>query len=146
MKSLGLALLTVMAVGCHFDKLFNANGGSQAQSGGTAPAATHLIFATQPTNSSAGATISPPVRVAAMDDRGDTVTTFHGTAAMAIQRDGSALGGARLSGTTTNVPFVNGIATFPDLRIDQPGLAAYTLKARNGELSDVESGSFYVGP
>ena len=81
MKTLGLALLTVMAVGCHFDNLFNANGGSQAQSGGTAPATTHLIFATQ-----------------------------------------------------------------PDLRIDQPGLAAYTLTARNGELSDVESGSFYVGP
>ena len=146
MRTVGLAVLTVMAMGCHFDKLFSGTGGSQAQSGGTASAAAHLIFATQPSNSSAGATISPPVRVAALDDQGDTVTAFHGTVSLAIQRDGSALGGARLSGTTTNVPFVNGIATFPDLRIDQPGLNPFTLQARTGALSDVESGSFYVGP
>jgi len=144
MKTLRVALLTALAVGCHFDKLFNAAGGGQEPPGG-GPPATHLVFATQPSNSSAGSTISPPVRVAALDAQGDTVTTFSGRVSIAIGQNGGVLGGAHLSGTT-DVDLVNGIATFGDLSIDQPGVSSYTLEALNTPLGNVESATFAVGP
>jgi len=120
MKALSVVLLAVLVAGCHFDKLFNDSGGSAASRGGSGPpVASHLIFLTQPSDAAAGATIAPPVRVAAVDDQDRVVTTFSGTISIAIGQNGSLLVG-HLNGTK-NVAAVNGVATFSDLSIDQPG-------------------------
>ena len=144
MRALSAVLLTVVVAGCHFDKLFNDSGGGAAQRGGAAPPpATHLIFVTQPSDATAGAAIAPPVRVAAVDDQDRVATTFSGTISIAIGQDGSLLG-AQLNGTK-DVPAVNGIATFADLSIDQPGISDYTLVAGSSPLVSTESAPFRVG-
>ena len=144
MKALSVVLLAVLVAGCHFDKLFNDSGGSAASRGGSGPpVASHLIFLTQPSNAAAGATIAPPLRVAAEDDQDRVVTTFSGTISMALGHDGSLLG-AQLNGTK-NVSAVSGIATFSDLSIDQPGLSDYTLVASSSPLGGSESAPFGVG-
>ena len=145
MKALPVLLLALFAVGCHFDKLFSGSGGGAASLGGAAPPpATHLIFTTQPSYAAPGTNITPPVQVAAVDDQDKIVTSFSGTISIAIGRDGSLLGPARLSGTTNNVSLVNGVATFPDLSIDQPG-TSYTLVASNARPWSVTSASFNIG-
>ena len=146
MRPLSVALLTVLVGGCHFDKLFNSSGGGAASRGGAGPpAATHLIFLTQPSDAATGAPIAPPVRVAAEDDQDRVVTTFSGTISIAIGQNGSLLG-AHLNGTK-DVAAVNGIATFSDLSIDQPGLSDYTLVASSDALTSIESAPFKVtGP
>ena len=107
------------------------------------PVASHLIFVTQPSDAAAGATIAPPVRVAAVDDQDRVVTTFSGTISMARGHDGSLLG-TQLNGTK-DVPAVSGIATFSDLSIDQPVISDYTLMARSAPLGSSESAPFSVG-
>src|SRR5882762_5867562 len=146
MRALRVVLLTALVAGCHFEKLFNSSGGSAASRGsGGPPAATHLIFLTQPSDAAAGAKITPPVRVAAEDDQDRVVTTFSGTISIAIGQNGSLLG-AHLNGTK-DVAAVNGIATFSDLSIDQPGLSDYTLVASSDALTSIESAPFKVtGP
>ena len=144
MRALRVVLLTALVAGCHFDKLFNTPGGGAASRGGAGPPApTHLIFVTQPSDAAAGATITPPVQVAAEDDQNRVVTTFSGMISIAIGRNGSLLG-AQLNGTK-DVAAVNGIATFSDLSIDQPGINDYTLVARSSPLVGIESAPFKVG-
>ena len=146
MRAIRVVLLTALVAGCHFDKLFNSSGGGAASRGGAGPpAATHLIFLTQPSDAATGATIVPPVRVAAEDDQDRVVTTFSGTISIAIDHDGSLLG-AHLNGTK-DVAAVNGIATFADLSIDQPGVSDYTLVASSSPLASAQSAPFKVtGP
>jgi len=84
--------------------------------------ATRLAFTVQPSSTTVGATISPPVQVAAQDDAGNTVATFRGSITVRTNP-----GPGTLSGTTT-VAAVNGVASFSDLSIDQEG-TAYTLVA-----------------
>ena len=58
-----------------------------------------------------------------------------------------ASGGVLLPGTlsgTTTVPVVNGIATFSDLSIDQPG-NGYTLRVTATGLLGAESAAFNIG-
>jgi len=146
MRALSVALLTVLVAGCHFDKLFNSSGGGAATRGGAGPPApTHLIFVTPPSDVAAGATITPPVRVAAVDDQDRVVTTFSGTISIAIGQNGSPLVG-HLNGTK-DASAVNGIASFADLSIDQPGVSDYTLVASSSTLGSAESPPFTVtGP
>ena len=106
------------------------------------PVATNLTFRTQPTTTLPLATI-PTVRIAVEDDLGNTMTSFNGTVTIAIGRNGGLLVPGTLSGTTT-VPVVNGIATFPDLSIDQPG-NGYTLRVTAGGLLGAESAAFNIG-
>jgi len=109
------------------------------------PAATHLIFLTQPSDAAAGAKITPPVRVAAEDDQDRVVTTFSGTISIAIGQNGSLLVG-HLNGTTS-VAAVTGVATFTDLSIDQAGISDYTLVASGSPLASAQSAPFKVtGP
>jgi hypothetical protein len=105
-------------------------------------AATKLLFVAQPTNTVAGATISPPVRVAAVDDQNNIVTTFNGSIRIAIGHNGGLLKGT-LSGTLLQ-PVVNGVATFSDLSIDQAGTDYYTLTADNPQLGVIESARFSI--
>jgi len=106
------------------------------------PAATQLAFQVQPSKTLPFAKITPAVRVAAVDDQGNTVTSFSGSVTIAIGRDGGLLLPGTLSGTRT-VPFVNGVATFADLSIDQLG-NGYTLRATASGLRDAESAAFNI--
>ena len=106
------------------------------------PAATNLTVRTQPTTTLPFATI-PAVRVAVEDDLGNTMTSFNGTATIAIGRNGGLVVPGTLSGTKT-VAVVNGIATFSDLSIDQPG-NGYTLRVTATGLLGAESAAFNIG-
>ena len=107
------------------------------------PSADRLTFLTQPTRTLPFLPITPAVRVAVVDDQGNTVTTFNGTVTIAIGHNGGLLVPGTLSGTRT-VTAVNGVATFADLSIDQLG-NGYTLKVTAPGLVDAESTPFNIG-
>src|SRR6185503_5431657 len=108
------------------------------------PAAAHLGFLVQPSSTMLpGAAISPPVQVAMLDELGHPVAGFTGPVSVALAHDGSLLQNARLSGTAT-VNAAGGVATFPDLSIDQVG-SGFTLRASASGLPAVVSAPFNVG-
>lgn len=105
--------------------------------------ATHLGFVAQPSSTLLpGATITPPVQVAVLDDQGNRVPGFTGSVTVALAHDGSLLHNAHLSGTAVE-PVVNGVATFADLSIDQPGIG-YTVRVAADPLSAGTSAPFNV--
>ena len=106
------------------------------------PAALRLSYVAQPTTTLPLLTMKP-VKVAVVDDLGNTVTSFNGTVTIAIGHNGGLLLPGTLSGTKT-VTAVNGVATFSDLSIDQPG-NGYTLKASGSGLVETESAPFNIG-
>lgn len=106
----------------------------------TAGTATKLLFSVEPTTTAAGKTISPSVRVAAVDPLGNTDPTFSGNVTVAIGHNPS---GGTLSGTLTAAAF-GGVATFSTLSIDKVG-TGYTLTAAAAGLTGVTSTSFDIG-
>ena len=102
------------------------------------PVPRRLAFATQPTTTVVGQPIAP-VRVAALDSAGNTVTGFTGRITLSV---GSNPTGGALHGTT-GVDAVNGVATFADLSIDKEG-AQYTLAANSNGLTGTTSNAFDV--
>jgi hypothetical protein len=106
----------------------------------TPAAADHLVFLQQPTNTAAGATITPALTVAVVDQFGNVVTGDN-TDTVTISIGSNPTGGT-LSGTFT-VTVVNGIATFSDLSIDLAG-DGYTLHATFGSLTAADSGTFSI--
>ena len=107
----------------------------------TPAAATQLAFTVQPGSTTAGATLTPAIQVAARDAFGNTVTAFAGTVTVAITT-GTGTPGAVLSGTRT-VGAVAGVATFSTLSIDKSG-SDYTLTATASGLSSVISAPFTI--
>ena len=100
----------------------------------------HLLFLQQPTNTTAGQTISPAVTVEIVDQFGNVVTSDNSdTVTLTI---GTNPGGGTLSGTLT-VTVSGGIATFADLSIDLIG-EGYTLRAMTTALTDADSGAFSI--
>lgn len=106
-----------------------------------APMASRLVFTTQPTSAGTNQVITPSVQVTAVDAGGTPVATFSGTITVAI---GSNPGGGTLSGTTLATA-VNGVATFPGLKVDKPG-NGYRLVAGAVGLSGVISEAFNINP
>jgi len=105
--------------------------------------ATHLAFTIEPPATPVLLSGSFTVEVTAENDSGRAVPTFGGAVTVAIEHDGSVTTNAQLRGTTS-VNLVNGIATFPNLSIDQTGVN-YTLKASVvPTLTDAISRSFNV--
>jgi alpha-tubulin suppressor-like RCC1 family protein len=80
-----------------------------------------------------------PVEVSIQDASGRTAESVTMLVTIAL---GANPGGGTLSGTRT-VNAVNGVATFTDLSIDEPG-TGYTLVASAGALPDVTSGTFDI--
>src|SRR5437867_2727964 len=107
----------------------------------TPGAATHLVFTVQPANTTAGATLTPAVQVAAQDAAGNTVPCFTGSVTLAL--GGTNPAGGVLAGTTT-VAAVNGAASFATLSVDKSG--DYWLAARATGLSGGTSSDFSVSP
>ena len=103
------------------------------------PAAAQLVFAVQPRDAAAGASIAPAVQVAATDSAGDRATAFAGYVTVTI---GTNPGGITLSGTTT-ARAVNGVATFDNLSIQREG-TGYTLTAASGALKGATSAPFTI--
>jgi hypothetical protein len=103
-----------------------------------AGAASALVFSVQPSNTAAGATITPAVQVSITDASGNVVDASSNVT-LAIGNNPS---GGTLAGTTT-VAAANGVATFSDLSIDKSG-AAYTLAASSGSLTGATSAAFNV--
>src|SRR5512145_3063259 len=122
-----------------------ATSGSLTRTSGafsiTPGAATQLSFTVQPATTTAGATLTPAVRVTAQDDFGNTATSFTSTVTIAI---GSNPAGGTLSGTKT-IAATAGVAVFSTLRIDKTG-SGYTLAATSPGLSGTTSAAFDIVP
>jgi hypothetical protein len=103
--------------------------------------ASQLVFGAQPSNTTAGATISPAVTVKVEDSLGNVVTTDTSNVTVAI---GTNPGGGTLGGTVT-VAAVSGIATFSNLSIDKTG-TGYTLSAADGTLTGATSSGISITP
>ena len=108
------------------------------------PEATALAFTVQPSTTMPLMSIQPAVEVTATDGAGHPVPSFNGPVTIAIGTNSGLVMPGTLSGTKT-VTAVNGVATFNDLSIDQPG-NGYTLKVAASGLRGAESGSFNIGP
>ena len=104
--------------------------------------APHLVFTAQPKTTLPLMTL-PPVQVTVTDAFGNPVTSFTGTVTIAIGHNGGLVAPGTLSGTKT-VTVVNGVATFSDLSIDQPG-NGYTLVVSANGVVVAESAPFNIG-
>src|SRR3989442_665517 len=103
--------------------------------------ATQLAFTVQPSNTVAGAAISPAVQVTALDAAGNPVPSFTGSVTVAL---GNNPGGSTLSGTTT-VTAANGVASFSPLTLDKTG-TSYTLTPTATRLNPAMSSGFSIPP
>src|SRR5437016_1643301 len=115
-------------------------GCSGSTSGPVQPTATKLVFTVQPSNAGAGAAITPAVQVTVQDAQGNTVTTATTSITLAI---GTNPASGTLAGTPT-VAAVNGVATFANLSINNPG-TGYTLTASATGLTGATSSAFNIG-
>jgi large repetitive protein len=100
---------------------------------------TTLVFSQEPLNGTAGANLTPAVKVAVRDADGNTVTSSTIPITVALGAN-PAVG--TLSGTTT-VNAAAGVATFSNLSIDKVG-NGYTLVANGGGLPEVTSAPFDI--
>src|SRR5207248_10936116 len=103
--------------------------------------ANQLAFTVQPSNTLAGAAMSPAVQVSALDAAGNPVPSFTGTVTVAL---GTNPGGSTLSGTTT-VAAANGVASFSPLTLDKTG-TSYALTATAAGLTPTTSSGFNITP
>ena len=103
--------------------------------GVTVPLPAKLAFLQQPSNATAGATISPAVQVVVQDVNGNTVAGATDPITLAIS------GGNGLGGTLT-VNAQNGVATFSNLSVSTAG--SYTLSAASSGLTSATSASFTI--
>ena len=110
---------------------------SDAPAPGEPPRATKLAFVAQPTRVEGAVPISPAPQVAILDQFSNTDT--NATHPVTVSLAGPS-GGTPLNGTTT-VYAVAGVATFTDLRIDEPG-TDYTLVATAPALQSTTSAPF----
>ncbi len=93
----------------------------------------------QPEDATAGAVITPAVKVTAQDASGNTATSFTGSVSVAIGTNPS--GGTLLA--TTPKTAVSGVASFDDLRVNKAG-TGYTLTATSGTLTSATSSAFNI--
>src|SRR2546422_10615613 len=102
---------------------------------------TTLFRSVQPSTTTAGAAISPPVQLTAQDGLGNTVTGFTGNVTLATT-PGTGRSGAGPSGTTTTAA-VAGVAPFSAIDIDKSG-TGYRLSATATGLAGTTSSSFTI--
>ncbi len=102
---------------------------------------TKLVFTRPPQVTAAGVDFSPSIQVTVQDDGGNTVTSASNPVTLAI---GTNPAGGTLSGTLT-VNAVNGVASFANVSIDNPG-SGYTLVAAADGLAGAESPAFDIVP
>lgn len=98
-----------------------------------------ISFLVAPSTTRPGAVMTPAVQVAVQDAVGNIVTTATNAITVAF---GANPASGTLSGTTT-VAAVNGIATFSNLAINNPG-DGYTLTAATTGQPTITSGQFSI--
>ncbi len=103
--------------------------------------ASHVAFVVQPATEVAGVPFSPDLQVAILDQAGNTVTSATNVITLNLNNNP---GNSSLAGTTS-LAAVNGIATFPGVRLTKTG-AGYTLFANSTSLGGQTSTSFDVTP
>jgi alpha-tubulin suppressor-like RCC1 family protein len=103
--------------------------------------ATKLAASVQPTNTVAGASISPSVQFVVQDALGNTVTTATNSVTVAISAGTGAVG-AVLGGTTT-VAATAGVASFSGLTLDKAA-SGYTLSATATALTAAVTSAFTI--
>ena len=103
----------------------------------TVSAFVDIAFVQQPSNTTAGVAISPPVTVRVRDLNGNPV----GGAAVTV---GIFASSRSIQGTITQTTDASGIATFADLKVETAG--TYSLQATTGAAPPVGSTSFTVAP
>jgi subtilase family serine protease len=101
-----------------------------------APAGSILAFSQQPTMSTVATAITPPIMVDVENAGGTLLSSDGSSVTLAI-----ASGIGTLGGTLTE-DAVNGVATFSDITLSQPG--TFTLSASDGSLTPITSASFGV--
>jgi hypothetical protein len=102
----------------------------------SAAAASKLVYATQPSNVTAGVADSPSIVVDVEDQFGNVVTGNSSTVTLAVASGPGALSG------TVSVAASAGVATFSNVKLDTAG--NYTLTASDGTLTSATSSSFTV--
>ena len=102
-----------------------------------ASSATKVVYVQQPTNASAGATISPAVTVQLRDVYDNDVLSSGVNVSVALTS-----GTGTLSGTTTQATDVSGLATFNDLSINLVG--SKQLTATSASLTSAVSNAFTI--
>src|SRR5436190_1670520 len=105
----------------------------------SAGAAAKLVFTVQPSNTAAGAAITPAVQLTVQDAQGNTVTTATTSITVAI---GTNPASGALTGTTT-VAAVSGVATFSTLTLNRAA-TGYTLTASATGLTGATSSAFTI--
>lgn len=105
--------------------------------------ASRLGMLVQPSDVTVLEAISPPVRVQILNNAGQVVANSTLPVTMSITPN-TGTGGAALSGQII-VNAEAGIATFNNLRINQPG-TGYTLTATAPNLTSVTTAPFAVNP
>src|SRR2546421_282868 len=142
------SVLAVLLTTCKLDKLISKPPSPPARvpvdlvvSAGTPPPATHLGFSVPPTNTQVGATITPAVRVSALDASESRVTTFTGPITLALSANPG--GGTLAGGGPVNA--VSGVAAFASLSIGKAG-NRYTPTATSGQITDATSAPFQITP
>ncbi len=116
---------------------YNTVGASATINIDYGPAA-KLVFIQQPTGTSSGTDIAPPVTVAVEDSNGTTLLGDSSNVTLTIS-SGTFVGG----GTTATAQPVNGVATFSSLAIANNG--AYSFTATDGSLTSAVSNTFNIG-
>src|SRR5207249_12146532 len=104
--------------------------------------ATVLAFSVAPGVTMQDSAIKPPVQVTAYDSLGNKATNFTGSIRVAVGNDASVTKNATLSGGGP-VSAVAGVATFPNLSIDQTG-DGYTLTAAFGNAQPVDTSTAFT--
>jgi hypothetical protein len=120
-----------------------ATSGSLTQTSGafavSAGTPDHVTITVQPSNTTAGAAITPSIQVDIRDQFDNLVTGASNSIALAIAANP---GGGTLSGTTSGNALA-GVATFSGLSIDKAG-SGYTLRATSGGLTLDTSAPFDI--
>jgi adhesin/invasin len=105
-----------------------------------AASANRLGYKQQPTDTAAGQPIAPPVTVQLLDSFGNPVAT----AGVSVSLQASPIASLfrTLRGTASVNTDANGLATFPNVIIDQAG--AYTLEAQANGIASATSNQFHI--
>lgn len=118
---------------------FSSSAGPSATINVVPGPATKLLYGVQPSNSTAGQSISPTVVVQVTDAYNNVVTSSSVSVTLAI---GVNPGAGTLSGTLTQAA-ASGLAIFSGISINKSG-TGYTLSATSAGLSSVTSNAFNV--
>ncbi|MFA5113060.1 MAG: Ig-like domain-containing protein [Candidatus Margulisiibacteriota bacterium] len=118
------------------------NAGTSAAFNITSGPASKLVFSVQPSRTTAGAAVTPEVKVAVQDASGNTVAGDNTTPVTVAL--GNNPGSGTLSGTKT-VTAAAGIATFSGLSVNK-SVGGYTLTATSTGLATATSDAFTVDP